>query len=90
MDITEDNKINVKHKDVTIIVNTIEKPWEKEKISYEEVIVLAFDSYNPNVVYTVDYLNGPQSNVEGSLVAGGKDVKVKEGMIFNVTQSNKS
>ena len=78
-------------KEVTIIVNTREKTWNKKEVSYEEVIVLAFDSYSndENVVYTVTYSKGPDSHHEGSLVKGGS-VKVKDGMIFNVTQTNKS
>ena len=78
-------------KEVTIIVNTREKTWNKNEISYEEVIVLAFGSYSndENVVYTVTYSKGPDSHHEGSLVKGGS-VKVKDGMIFNVTQTNKS
>ena len=78
-------------KEVTIIVNTREKTWNKKEISYEEVIVLAFGSYSndENVVYTVTYSKGPDSHHEGSLVKGGI-VKVKDGMIFNVTQTNKS
>jgi len=78
-------------REVTIIVNTREKTWNKKEISYEEVIVLAFDSYSndENVVYTVTYSKGPDSHHEGSLVKGGS-VKVKDGMIFNVTQTNKS
>ena len=78
-------------KEVTIIVNTREKTWNKKEISYEEVIVLAFGSYSndENVVYTVTYSKGPDSHHEGSLVKGGS-VKVKDRMIFNVTQTNKS
>ena len=78
-------------KEVTIIVNTREKTWNKKEISYEEVIVLAFGSYSndENVVYTVTYSKGPDSHHEGSLVKGDS-VKVKDGMIFNVTQTNKS
>ena len=78
-------------KEVTIIVNTREKTWNKKEISYEEVIVLAFGSYSndENVVYTVTYSKGPDSHHEGSLVKGCS-VKVKDGMIFNVTQTNKS
>lgn len=78
-------------KEVTIIVNTREKTWNKKEISYEEVIVLAFGSYSndENVVYTVTYSKGHDSHHEGSLVKGDS-VKVKDGMIFNVTQTNKS
>lgn len=78
-------------KEVTIIVNTREKKWPKTKITYEEVIVIAFGSYSSdeNIIYTVTYAKGEDSKHEGSLVQGGS-VVVKDGMIFNVTQTNKS
>ncbi len=80
-----------KNKEVILIVNTREKPWYEKKISYEEVVILAFGSYSSdeNVVYTVTYSKGPESKLEGSLVKG-QEVHVKDGMIFNVRQSNKS
>lgn len=90
MDNNNNEQEKEKHKEVKIIVNAREKSWDKEKISYEEVIVLAFGTFDPNTVYTVDYLNGPEANPKGSMVAGGKSVKVKEDMIFNVTPTNKS
>ncbi|MBZ5615718.1 MAG: multiubiquitin domain-containing protein [Acidobacteriia bacterium] len=79
------------HKEVTIIVNTREKTWDKKQISYQEVVILAFGSYSndENVVYTVTYSRGEKSHHEGSLVKG-ESVNVKDGMIFNVSQSNKS
>jgi len=80
-----------KDKVVTIIVNTREKTWDKKEISYEQVIVLAFDSYSndENIVYTVTYSKGDESKHQGSLVKG-QSVKAKDGMVFNVTQTNKS
>ncbi|MDD5068635.1 MAG: multiubiquitin domain-containing protein [Candidatus Pacebacteria bacterium] len=80
-----------KEKEVKIIVNTREKVWNKKEISYEEVVVLAFGSHSQdeNVVYTVTFSKGPDGHREGSLVKG-ESVKVKDGMIFNVTQTNKS
>jgi len=79
------------HKELSIIVNTREKKWGKKEISYKEVVELAFGSYSEdeNVVYTVTYSKGPDSHKEGSLVRG-ESVKVKNGMIFNVSQTNKS
>ena len=79
------------HREVVIIVNAREKKWDKKEISYEEVVVLAFGSLStdPNVVYTVTYSKGPNDKREGSLVRG-QSVKVKNGMIFNVSQTNKS
>lgn len=78
------------HKEFTIIVNTRPKIWKEKRISYEEVVILAFGSYSedPNIVYTVTYSKGEDRH-EGSLVKG-ESVKVKDGMIFNVTQTNKS
>jgi len=82
---------HIKEKEVTIIVNTRPKEWEKKEISYVEVITLAFGSYSddPNIQYTVNYTKGPEENHQGSLVKG-KSVEVKNGMIFNVRQTNKS
>lgn len=81
----------IDHKEVTIIVNTREKTWNKKEISYQEVIVLAFGSYSSdeNTVYTVTFSRGPESHHEGSMVKGDS-VKVKDGMRFNVTPTNKS
>ncbi len=82
---------NEKKHGVKIIVNAREKEWEKEKISYEEVVELAFGPLTPdeNIVYTVTYSKGPDGHHEGSLVRG-QSVPVKNGMIFNVTKTNKS
>lgn len=76
---------------VTIIVNTREKQWSEKRITYEQVIVLAFGSYTDaeTMVYTVTFTKGEDSHHEGSLVKG-KDVRVKDGMIFNVTQTDRS
>lgn len=81
-----------KKKEVTLIVNGEEKPWDKEKISFEEVIILAFGKYNndPNWVYTVAYEDGPKQNPKGSMVNGGKDVHVQNKMIFHATATDKS
>lgn len=76
----------------TIIVNTREKTWDKKEISYEEVIVLAFGSYEDadNITYQVSYSRGEHPHEEGTMVKGGPDVKVKNKMVFNVVRSDKS
>lgn len=81
-----------REKVVTIIVNTRPHEWnKKEEISFEEVVTLAFGSFSedPAVAYTVTYTRGKNEKKEGSLVKG-ESVKVKDGMIFNVTQTNRS
>ena len=76
---------------VTIIVNGRPKPWTEKIITFEQVVVLAFGSYDPNPakVYTVLYDKGPHENPEGSMVRGSK-VYVKDKMIFNATATDKS
>jgi len=79
-------------KTVTIIVNGRPKEVEKEKISFEEVVLLAFPGaqlQNPDFIYTVTYTKGHNDNHEGTLTKG-REVKVKDGMVFNVTETNKS
>lgn len=80
-----------KQKEFKIIVNAREKAWSQAIISFVQVIVLAFGSYdnNPNKGYTVTYSKGPKSNREGSMVKGSV-VDVKNNMIFDVTATDKS
>lgn len=71
-----------------IVVNAQQKTITKKLLSYDEIVALAF-TIQPNFDYTVTYRKGPQSNKEGSLVTG-QTIKIKNGMIFNVTATNKS
>lgn len=79
------------NKEFLIIVNSREKVWKEKKISFEQVVVLAFESISndPNVIYTITYKRGIGNKPEGSMI-NGEFVNVKEGMIFNVTQTNRS
>jgi len=74
-----------------VIVNAREKAWSNEKISFDDVVKLAYGevSTNPNVIYTINYKRGVSSKPEGSMVQG-EVIYVKNKMIFNVTQTNKS
>lgn len=101
--ITDDKKVNLarpeiehfyskdKHHKITLIVNGRPKPWAEKTITFEQVVVLAFGSYdpNPNKVYTVTYDKGPHENPHGTMDKGDK-VCVKDKMIFNVTSTDKS
>lgn len=79
------------HKQVEIIVNT--KPFKvtKDDITFNEVVALAFgpSPASDTVAYTVTYRRGHGNKPSGSLVEG-ESVKAKEGMIFNVTKTDKS
>lgn len=76
---------------ITIIVNGRPKLWIEKTITFEQVVVLAFGTYDPNPsrVYTVTYDKGPHQNPESSMVKGDT-VFVKDKMIFNVTATDKS
>jgi Multiubiquitin len=71
-----------------IIVNGQNKMVTKKLLAYDELVALAFTP-QPDFQYTITYRRGPHSNREGSLVEG-KTIKIKNGMIFNVTATNKS
>lgn len=76
---------------ITLIVNGRPKSWTENTITFEQVIVLAFGTYdpNPNRVYTVTFDKGPYENPEGSMVKGDK-VLIKDKMVFNATSTDKS
>lgn len=79
------------NKDITIIVNGRQKTVTARELSFAEIVNLAFDTppTGQNIVFTVTYRRGEGNKPEGSLVEG-ETVKVKEGMIFNVTATDKS
>jgi len=79
------------NKQVTIIVNGRQKVVMKDELSFDEIVALAYD--NPpngeNIVFTITYRRGQGHKPEGTLVQG-ETVKIKDGMIFNVTATDKS
>lgn len=78
-------------KEITIIVNAEKKKTTHTSLSYWEVVELAFHPVpkGPNVLFTIAYRHGPKKNREGTLTEHHY-VVIKEGMIFNVTQTDKS
>ena len=75
----------------TIIVNGQKKVVTTKTVTFDEIVKLAFPTPPPgaNILYTVSYEDGPRVNPQGSLKEG-QSVKVKNGMIFNVTATDKS
>lgn len=84
-------RIMNKIKEYTIIVNGREKTFSEKYISFNQVVILAFGSVstNPNIVYTITYKRGEGNKPEG-IMDKDDEVKVKDGMIFNVTETDKS
>lgn len=77
------------NKPVTIIVNGRPRTVSGKDISYQQVVNLAFPDgpAGDGIEYTVSYAN-PHGR-DGTLTPG-ESVHVKEGMVFNVTQTNRS
>jgi hypothetical protein len=57
-------------------------------VSFEQVVALAFDPVPPNALFTVSY-RGAAGHQEGSLQLG-QTVTIKDGTIFNVTETGQS
>lgn len=76
-------------KTITIVVNGRHREVTEHKLTYQQVIKLAFpdDQSDANTVYTVAYAN-PHGK-DGTLV-DGQEVVVKDGMSFNVTKTSRS
>lgn len=84
---------NLKEKKVvTIIVNGGEPhEVEKDEITYDEVVTIAFSDFpqHPERTYSVTYERGHGNKPAGILPPGGT-VKVKEGMTFKVKHTGQS
>jgi hypothetical protein len=101
--ITDDAKINlalpgVEHfysvevaKEVIIIVNGTPVKWDKNKITFKEVVTIAYGNYaeSATMVYTVAYEDGSKQNTEGSMLKNAV-VFIKNKMIFHATSTDKS
>lgn len=74
-----------------IIVNGREKTVSSKELSFDEVVALAFDDppTGENIVITVAYRRGHGDKPAGTL-GEGETVKIKDGMIFDVTATDKS
>lgn len=83
--------MSAEKKIVTIIVEGTPHEWPKGEITYAEVVTLEVPTYpqHPEITYSVTYKNGHGNKPEGVL-AFGASVKVKEGMIFNVSETGQS
>jgi len=79
------------NKTVTIIVEGTPHEWSKDEITYAEVVTLEVPEYaqHPEITYSVTYKKGHGNSPSGVLSPGGS-VKVKEGMVFNVSPTGQS
>jgi hypothetical protein len=82
----EDHKQGIK-----IIVNAREEIVYRHRLSYEQVVKLAYPSPpSPDVIgYVVTYFKGHEHQPQGDLTAG-RSVRIYNGVVFNVTPTNRS
>lgn len=77
-------------KTVVIIVNTVDHEVPREKISYEQIVELAYPGGSAGgALYIIKYSRGASDNITGKLPAGGKAM-VKNGMLFRVSPTGES
>lgn len=77
--------------ETTLIINARPRTWTDKKISYEQLVALAFpnDMADPNITYTVRYSRGHDGHGTGTLTST-KSVAVKKGMVFDVVRTVRS
>lgn len=76
---------------ITIFVNTRERHVHQRRLSYWEVVRLAFPEAvpDPKVLYTVTYSQGPHQNPAGNL-QDKQSVFITDRMVFDVTPTDQS
>ncbi len=76
---------------ITIIVEGTPHRWSKDRITFDEVVTLEVPDYaqHPEITYSVKYKKGRGERPEDTL-AKGESVKVKDGMIFYVSETGQS
>ena len=84
-----DDKPKDKDKSFTIIVNGRKREVNDHKLTYQQVVKLAYPDDQPdaNTIYTVAYAN---PHGKDGILVDGQDVVVKNGMSFNVTKTSRS
>ncbi len=78
-------------KTISIIVNGREKTVSQRELGVDDLVRLAFEvpPTGEFICFTITYRRGQGNKPEGTLEEG-ETVKVKKGMIFNVTATDKS
>lgn len=71
-----------------IHVNGVTETVDKEVLTFDEVVNLAFPQRNPQTIYSVSFEKAKEPK-EGDLVAG-QSVEIKENTEFDVDDTGKS
>ena len=78
-------------KTFSIIVNGRPKEVEREELSFDELVDLAFDesARGPQIVFTITFREAGGRITEGELDEGQR-LKIRDGTIINVTRTDQS
>lgn len=78
-------------REITIVINGRSKTITDKELTFEQVVALAFDPppTGDNVEFTITFRRGHGDKPEGSLLPE-QSVKVKDGMVFSVSATDKS
>lgn len=88
---SEDNDHNHREKEYEIIVNGRPKVVLLKELSFFDIVKLAFGEIicDGRKIYTMTFKKGYNTRPEGSMVEGDV-IKIKKGVIFNVSATDKS
>lgn len=81
-----------KNKELNIVVNGVVHTTSQKKLSFEDIVTLGFGAGQGggNITYTITFRKGHGNKPEGTVDPEDGCVRTKEGMIFNVTKTDKS
>ncbi|QIZ99814.1 multiubiquitin domain-containing protein [Leifsonia sp. PS1209] len=87
----QEHDSDIAHEPITIIVNTRPQAWARKKISFEEVVALAYPGQptTEQDTFTARYSRGNDGHGAGTLTSG-QEVAVKKGMVFDVHRTTRS
>lgn len=87
----EKNAVGTQKEVFHIVVNGQAKTATSEVLTFAQVVAFDFPNavQDGNTIFTVTYKNADQNPSQGTLVAG-ESIKIKNGIIFNVTPTTRS
>jgi hypothetical protein len=74
----------------SVVINGRNVEVSEDELTFDRVVELSGLPTGPNIVFTITYRRGHGQKPEGSMVEDGEPVKVKDGMIFNVSPTDRS
>jgi hypothetical protein len=80
---------HLEHKEIIIFINTREFTVPQKTLTYQDLVNLAYpgDVPSPDKIYEITYSS--EHGPDGKIGVDG-NVKLKEGMVFNVCITNRS